>query len=203
MKPAFLALLLVSAPAFGETPDPSQVEIRRITYSGPGCVDGSVAANVAPDAQAFTLIFDSFLAEVGPTTPGGRAKTSCRVTIDLRFPQGWSYSLFDVDYRGYRSLDSGVQATHRSKYYYQATPNDARTFQTTFRGPVDDNYFIGQTLPLTDLVWSQCGRVRAMNLDTEIEVSNALNPQGSGMITVDSIDGAITHIYGIKWLRCP
>src|SRR5687768_9576804 len=86
---------LSAGSAFAQTaPDPDQVYIQRLTYAGPGCPSGSVAHNLAPDAKAFTVLFSDFLAEVGPGIPSGQNKTSCRVTVDLRFPNGWSYSVF-------------------------------------------------------------------------------------------------------------
>lgn len=186
-----------------DAPDPSQVTIKRVTYSGPGCPAGTVAHNVAPDAKAFTLLFSEFIAEAGPGVPGGRNKTSCRVTVDFRYPSGWTYSLFKVDYRGFVSLESGVSAKKRSTYYFQATPNLATVFEKNFRGPYDSDFQITDFAGMSEIVWSSCERIRAFNIDTEISVSNTGLPDSTGLLTVDSVDGSLYHVYGIRWARCP
>lgn len=207
MKKAVIAkIVLVSVvfatSLFAQTPDPDKVYIKRITYAGPGCPHGSVVHNISVDAKAFTLLFDSFFAEIGPDLPSGHAKNSCVLKIDLRFPQGWSYTIFDVDYRGYASLDEGVRATHSSKYFYQSNPGDYVRFSRSAVGPFDDDYLISDSIGLSELVWSPCGRYRALNIETKIALNNSSNSEGYGTITIDSIDGELSHIYGIKWMRC-
>ncbi len=185
------------------SPDPSQVYIQRLTYAGAGCASGTVAHNVASDAKAFTLLFSDFIAEAGPNVPLGKNKSACRVTVDLRFPNGWSYSVFTVDYRGFMSLDANVSTTQKSSYYFQAASGSARTFSTTKWGPLDQDYHLRDSIVVSDLNWSPCGRTRAMNIDTEISVNNTRAPQSSGLITIDSIDGQLAQTYGIIWQRCP
>ncbi len=198
----FSAVIYSSGSFAQDTPDPSQVYIQRLTYAGAGCAAGTVAHNVASDAKAFTLLFDDFIAEAGPTVPSGKNKSACRVTVDLRFPNGWSYSVFTVDYRGFMSLDPNVSATQKSSYYFQAAPGAAKTFSSTYWGPVDQDYQLRDSIVVSDLNWSPCGRTRAMNIDTEISINNALAPQSTGLITIDSIDGQLKQIYGIVWQRC-
>jgi Domain of unknown function (DUF4360) len=198
----FGAFLFAGSLSAQTAPDPSQVFIQRLTYAGPGCPTGSVAHNMARDAKAFTLIFSDFSAQVGPGIPLGKAKNSCRVTLDMRFPNGWSYSVFSVDYRGYMALDANVKGLQKSTYYFQATPGLARTMNSTFWGPSFRDYQVRDALPLSDVNWSPCGRTRAMNIDTEISVDNALNLSNSGELTIDSMDGEVRHIYGIQWQRC-
>lgn len=196
------ALFLTTNLLAQDGPNPDQVYIKRLTYAGPGCAAGTVASNTSPDAKAFTLIFSAFDAEIGPGTPGGRSKNHCTLTIDMRFPQGWSYTVFDVDYRGFVSLEAGVNATQTSKYYFQASSNLYRQFVANFNGPVEQDYSIRNTLALTDYVWSTCGRDRALNIEAEINLNNLAAPANQGLITVDTIDGQLTHRYGIVWRRC-
>jgi hypothetical protein len=184
------------------SPDPSQVYIKRLTYAGPGCPTGSVAHNISPDALAFTVLFDQFNAQIGPGVPGGLNKTSCRLTVDFRYPLGWTYTLFTVDYRGYADLESGVTARKKSNYYFQATPGIVTRFEKAFAGPFSDNFQVRDTTTMSELVWANCEKIRAFNIDTELAVTSS-NPASSGQITVDSIDGALTQIYAIKWARCP
>jgi hypothetical protein len=194
-----LMAMMLSGAAWAEAPD--HVTIRSISYAGSGCPAGTVAENLAPDYKAFTLLFDSNIAEAGPGVPFRESRKNCQINVDLEFPQGWSFTLVDVDYRGYVSLERRVQATQKSTYYFQGDRKSA-SLQSNFNGPKDQDYHIRDTLGLDAVVWSPCGASRSLNINTQVRVNNTRNRQGSGIITLDSIDGQLTHIYGIKWRRC-
>jgi hypothetical protein len=139
-----LALSLASS-AFADAPP--YVRVRNISYAGSGCPAGSVAGNTSPDRQAFTLLFDSYIAEVGPGVPLSLKRRNCQLNIDLDFPSGWSYTIFTVDYRGYVALERGVKGTQQSSYYFQGQGRTA-TLKTIMNGPIDQNYQIRDTLGL-------------------------------------------------------
>ncbi len=180
---------------------PSYVRIRSISYNGSGCPVNSVAQNVADDKKAFTLLFSEFIAEAGPGIPLSATRRNCQLTIDMDFPQGYSYSIVTFDYRGYASLDRRVEATQKSSYYFQGQTPTA-SFSSTLRGVYDQDYQFRDTLGLSAVVWSPCGAQRALNINSQVRVNNRLNPQGSGIMTIDSIDGQVVHKYGIQWKRC-
>ena len=111
----FLSALIASAAAQG--PKPSETYIAGLTYGGSGCPAGSVASAFSPDRKTFTMIFDSFVASSGTGVPITEGRKNCQINVDMRYPQGWSYSIVTVDYRGYASLPAGVTATQKSTYY--------------------------------------------------------------------------------------
>jgi hypothetical protein len=199
------APLLLAAAASFATPAAAQappyVRVRSISYAGSGCPAGSVAQNISPDRQAFTLLFDNYIAQAGPGVPFSEKRKNCQLNIDLDFPQGWSFSLVNVDYRGYASLDPGVTASQQSLYYFQGQGATGR-LSTPMVGPYDQDYQISDTLGVAALVWSPCGMQRALNVNTSLLVNNAANPNGNGLITTDSIDGGIKLIYGLRWQQC-
>lgn len=180
-------------------PNPNQVQIQKIIYAGSGCPAGTVSELLAPDAKAFTLLFDSYVAEAGPEIPLSRSRVNCQIAVDLRFPQGWSYTLFDVDYRGYANLQSGTTGLQKTTYYFQGQ-RSAPSMQSLFRGPFNNDYHVKDTLGISAVAWSPCGMTRALNLNTQVRVTAPSGRQA--VMTLDSIDGELTHIYGIRWRRC-
>jgi hypothetical protein len=181
---------------------PPWVRIRSLSWGGSGCPAGTVAENLAPDFRAFTLLFDSYVAEIGPGLPLSQSRRNCQILVDLDFPQGWSYSVFNVDYRGFASLDPRVSGVQQSAYYFQGESRTAR-LQTTLNGPKVSDYQIRDSLVLEDLVWSPCGAQRALIINSAIRVANnSSKPDARGMLTTDSIDGEVTHIYGLQWRHC-
>lgn len=196
-----LTSLVALAASVAHADVPEYVRVRNITYAGTGCPAGSVADNVSPDLQALTLLFDEYFAEVGPGVPYNQRRKNCQILIDLDFPQGWTYTLFTVDYRGYVSLDPDVSAFQQSSYYFAGQQQTAR-LATRMYGPLDSNFQIRDTLTINSLVWAPCGAQRALNINTEVRADNTRNPNGHGLITTDSIDATLKQIYGLRWERC-
>jgi len=194
-------LLIIATSQIAHADAPTYVRVRNISYAGTGCPAGSVAENVSPDLQAFTLLFDNYVAQTGPGVPFSEGRKNCQLNIDLDFPQGWTYTLFTVDYRGYVALDPGVTALQQSTYYFQGQPASGH-LRTNMVGPTDRNFQITDQLGIAALVWAPCGAQRSLNINTEVRTSNMANPSGQGLITTDSIDGGLQQIYGIQWRRC-
>jgi len=180
---------------------PANVTIRSISYAGSGCPAGSVSQNLAPDFKAFTLLFDSFIASVGPAEPISQKRKNCQINVDFSFPQGWTYALVSFDYRGFVDVERDVIGLQQTSYYFQGAPQTAR-FKTSMPGPVSRDYQVRDALDLTATVWSPCGESRSLNINSEVRLDNTRNRNGRGLITVDSVDGNIAHTYGIAWKRC-
>jgi hypothetical protein len=178
---------------------PPWVEIRELLWAGSGCPAGSVASSIASDYKAFSLAFDSYIASAGPDIPITENRKNCNLIIRLSFPSGWSFTIFNMDYRGFASLDEHVDGKQRSAYFFEGQyPSSA--LQTTLVGPYDDNYEIGDTVDLA--VYSPCGEDRALNINTEVRVNNRKNRNGYGLMTTDTITGELLHIYRLKWRKC-
>src|ERR1700733_14544290 len=75
-------------------PDPSTVYVTGITYGGTGCPVGTVRQALSDDKTVFTLLFDSFVAATGPGTGATDNRKNCQINVNLHYPGGWSYSVF-------------------------------------------------------------------------------------------------------------
>ena len=189
-----------SLSALADSPDPSEVYINNIVHGGTGCPIDTVAGDISEDGKAFTLLFDEYIVEAGPDIPRRDGRKSCQLTVNLHVPQGWSYSIFEVDYAGYAALDRGTSGEQSSTYYFQGTRGNKVKLATRLRGYMDDDYEISDRLGLSALVWSPCGVNRALNIKTALRVKARRGK--SALMTLDSIDGEITHVYGFRWRRC-
>lgn len=192
-------VMMAASSAYAQSPE--YVRVRSINFAGSGCPAGSVATNVSPDRQAFTLLFDQYVAEVGSGISAREKRKNCTINVDLDFPNGWSYTLFTVDYRGFVDLQRNLVGTQQTSYYFQGSAATAR-LTSKIVGPVSRDYQIRDTLGVSAEVWSPCGARRALNMNTEVRIDNSRNSRGQGLMTIDSIDGQLKHIYGVKWRRC-
>lgn len=190
---------LASAQAFARGPE--NFSIRRMVYAGSGCPAGTIAENVSPDLEAFTLLFDSYYAEAGQGVPLSASRKNCQINIEFDCPAGWKYAILDLDTRGYAALESGVKGIQQTSFYYQGQ-SQTGSVARTFEGPFDGDYQVRDVLPAAGRQWGTCGpRARSLNINTSIRVDNLRNRRASGLMTVDSVDGSLVQTYGIIWER--
>jgi len=189
-----------SATASTITPDPSEVYLNGIAYGGTGCPQGTVGSYISADRQTFTLIFDQYVASIGPGVAITETRKNCQLNLDLHYPGGFQYSVFSTIYRGYVSLDKGVTARQSATYYFSGETSQS-TASTSFTGPVSRDYEIVMDRDLTSVVWSPCGTQAPLNINSAVLLQSSIS-SAQGFITDDSIDGKITFVVGIQWQKC-
>jgi Domain of unknown function (DUF4360) len=102
----------LAAPAARQTgPNPNDVYIQAFTYAGSGCPVGSVANAIDATKTVLILLYDSYVAQIGPGTLTTDYRKNCQINLELQYPSGWQFSLSSVDYRGLVDLGSGVDGT--------------------------------------------------------------------------------------------
>lgn len=66
----------------------------------------------------FTLIFDQYVASIGPGVPVTQNRKNCQLNINMQYPGGFQYSVLSTQYRGYVGLDPGVNALQSATFYF-------------------------------------------------------------------------------------
>lgn len=166
-------------------------------YGGNGCPAGSASVTLSPDQQSLSILFDQYIVEAG----NGRRldRKSCNIAIPIRVPQGYSVSIFQVDYRGFNDLPVGARSTFNVEYFFAGGRGVRQS--TVFRGPESDEYAITDRLAATAVVWSACGAETNLRVNTSMMVQS--NRRGEqAFATVDSADVSAGLIYHLQWRRC-
>ncbi len=183
---------------------PEQIKIVNLQTNGSGCPLGSVQQNLSPDGQSFILYFYEYIAEIGAGISRAESRKACQVTLNLQHTPGWRFAVIQFQFRGYVSLDEGIQANQEALYYFQGDQNGLN-FVEALRGPEEGTYHIIQTVEPTSLYWSSCENERAINIRTAVKLSNLEDAatDAFGMIGTDSLDGTIgTQTWNIVWEKC-
>lgn len=194
----------VSAQSLAITDPPEgKVFIQDIVYGGTGCPHGTVGTSIAPSGLNFGLSFDQYIAGLGDGYNRADKRKHCELRVNLHVPNGYSYAIADIIYRGYAELDYGITGTLQSKYHFQGELLEAG-FSKTVRGQVDEDFVYEDTLDLESFVWSECGASAPVVLNTQIRLRNtpAAGPSAGGTIGVDSVEGKLTQEYGLVWRKC-
>ena len=95
-----------------------QVTIRGVSYGGTGCPQGTMSSQISSDRTVVTLIFDSYIASIGPGIAVTEQRKNCQLNVDIKYPGGFQYSILSADYRGYSAIQKGVTGTLKSTYYF-------------------------------------------------------------------------------------
>lgn len=77
-----------------------------------------MSAQLNNDKTLVTIIFDAYIASIGPGIGLTEQRKNCQLNIDIRYPGGFQYSVLSADYRGYASIQKGVTGTLKSTYYF-------------------------------------------------------------------------------------
>lgn len=213
MKKFFLpTMLLISSHAFSnQLPDPelAGVTIQNISALGSGCKDpSSYSVNLSDDKTAFTLSFSDFIAQVGPGIPLIESRKNCSITLDLRIPAGWQYTVGTFNYRGFMDLAARVRAEHSTSYFFQGQGKTGQ-FSANATGPLARDFVytdkVGLETSYIPDVWSPCNSAsRALTINPSVRVSKqgGAKADAAGIITNDTVDGELKQVFGLQWRRC-
>ncbi len=168
-------------------------------HGGTACPQGTVSASVSPDGNEVSILFDQYVAEAGGSTGKSLDRKSCNIAIPVLVPQGYSVSIFQVDYRGFAAIPRGGRGQFNVEYFF-AGSRGVRTTKNLRAGSESD-YIFTDRLQATALVWSACGASTNLRMNTSMLVgSNSRRDQA--MATVDSIDVSNGIVYHVQWKRC-
>jgi len=183
-------------------PDPHSIFITDILYNGSGCPPDSAVIDLAPDGQAFTVIYSEFIAESGPGISLARARKNCQLNLTVHVPQGFTYAIAAVDYRGYANLAAGASGLQKATYYFQGQEPQASTWRG-FTGAFDDDWHFRDEVEYAALVWAPCGEQRSLNINSQLRIDKgSASSSSSSIMAMDSEDGSIRQIYHFHWRTC-
>lgn len=210
IKLIFIAVQLLLLQNLWAQNSPQDVRILNVALSGSGCDMENVAVSLSPDATDVSLLFDSYLAEVGPGSINPNQKTmikNCQITMDVLVPMGWQMAIRSVDYRGFASIpEIGATAFHRFTIMQTGAPIVSMR-EATLVGPFNDDYYVKSEIKPERLTWSKCHSQNRTQIHLMSQLGVRANPRASRpeqiMIALDSSDISYQQNMGVEWRICP
>jgi len=188
------AAILLSAPVIAA----DDISLGEPGYGGTGCPAGSVSVTLSPDAKSLSLLFDEYVVAVGGDTGKSFDRRSCNIAIPVHVPQGFSVSVLKIDYRGFNHLPQGANSQFNVEYFFAGTRGPS--FQRTFRGPLDEDYFINNELTAEAIVWSGCGADVNLRTNSSLRVTTLWSKEAMASIDSEDVNAAI--VYQLQWRKC-
>ena len=81
-------------------------------------------------------------------------------------------------------------------------PQDS--LQTSFTGPLSQDYLLHDQLQQSSLVWSPCGQEGLLNINSQVRLDKepTAKTTAAGQLTVDSVDLKVRIVYQLQWRQC-
>lgn len=154
------------------------------------------SVTLAPDQKSLSILFDQYVVEAG----NGRTmdRKSCNIAIPVRVPQGYSISVFQIDYRGFNSLPAGARSQFNVEYPCRlARCSSVEVILWPCFEPLRTHRQPHRRSLGLDL----------RGADTNLRVNTSMLVQSNrrqeqAMATVDSADVTAGLVYHIAWRTC-
>jgi hypothetical protein len=199
------SLAAMAAPA-AATPAPvpnNKMVIDVVAANGSGCPWDTAAVTVSPDSKAFTVTYSEFTAQVGVGAKPTDFRKNCQLGLNVRVPQGYTYAIAGIDYRGFAHLERGASATQTAFYYFQGERQTSR-IRHHFTGPTEGDWQRTDKIGISSLSFLPCGEQRHLNVNTELRVDAGWSDRKktTSFLTMDSTDGNLDTVYHVAWKKC-
>jgi hypothetical protein len=210
---AAAVLGLAAAPAAASVPVndgshfPPDLGIEIVSWNGSGCPKDTVAGRLSDDREAFTIAYSEYTVQTGGDSKPTDMLKSCQLGLKVSVPQGFTYAVTQVDYRGYAHLEKGASLVQKGGFHFQGSTDGGTVTNRLPRRAgefYDDNWQHTQDIPVDQLVWRKCGEQPDLNINTELRVDRgSSNPKKVSLAAMDSFDGSIKQTYYLAWKKCP
>jgi hypothetical protein len=181
---------------------PADVRITNVAYAGSACPPGTASVTLAPEATSFTLVLDNSLARIGPEVPLPESWKTCRVSLTVAAPAGFTYAVASADYRGSAALAAGSRALQRATYAFEGDPAQVSTTRE-FRGPFAASWHVHDATDAAALVWAPCGAERALEIDAQVRLATeSADPTSTSSISMEMAGGGTAQTFHLSWRRC-
>ncbi|MBF0300363.1 MAG: DUF4360 domain-containing protein [Oligoflexia bacterium] len=180
-----------------------EISLGEPTYSGSGCPTGSLSTVLAPDNKSLSVLFDQFSVTAGVGSAVALERKECALSIPVHVPNGYSVSVYKLDYRGHAEIPlNGIpSAEGKLSVEYFFAGSQGITLSRSFVPGFSDDFTVTDNLAGTIDVWSNCGEDVILRTNTNITAkTNSLNE--TTMLTIDSVDITSGITFHLKYQTC-
>lgn len=188
-----------AAPAHDAAPS-SGVTFSVATVNGSGCPAGTARVRTSPDNTSFTVRYDHYVAEDGARTDPNDFRKNCQINLAVSIPQGFTFAIASVEYRGHAKLAAGARAQQNAYYYFTGTSPTAET-NYSINGPYNGRW--KNVDEVAALSYAPCGAKINLNINSDLVVrANGASESSRNWISMDRTNGDVDTIYHVSWKHC-
>ncbi|TMR06413.1 DUF4360 domain-containing protein [Actinomadura soli] len=190
------ALPLLTSPPASATPPHGAPTIEIATVNGSGCRPETVTAT--PEPNGFTIRYSDYSAKIGGDSLPTDFRKNCQVNLEIIPPEGFTYAVMRIDYRGSAQLAPDSTGVLKASYYYAGSPAQTPTFRS-FKGPFSGAWPVTEVIDPSRFIYVPCGEKRNLNVSTELRLT-APDRTRTSTLDMHSDPGSTYHF---AWRTCP
>ena len=197
------------APAVAALPQidmapPAAPSVGRVSALGTGCRKDTTDVLYTGANKGFTIRFADYALELNQSMPQSRMDRDCIISVEILSPNGLSYAVTGLKYRGFAVLEEGVTARQLVDYTFVGVAQGGAPKRQTseLMGPWDDSFQFADQLSGSELSWSDCATQRTLLLNTRLSLINA-NPKRQGYLSLSAVDADTSQLeITFDWKPC-
>ncbi|TYK44066.1 DUF4360 domain-containing protein [Actinomadura decatromicini] len=202
------ALALAATPAAASAPVnsgavfPPDMGVEIVAWNGSGCPQGTAAGQLSDGREAFTITYAEYKVRTGGDAKPTDMRKNCQLGLKVYVPQGFTYAITQVDYRGSAHLEKGASLVNKRGFYFEGSSGGG-TLSNSLVGEFDDNWQYTDVIPVDQRVWRKCGEQPNLNISTELRAVKGISDASKvSWGAMDSLDGSIRQTYHLAWKAC-
>lgn len=181
-----------------EQPEGARIGVPVI--GGSGCAGTSASAILSPDSKTLSILFNEYTVEAGHRVNVQVDRKSCNIVIPVGVPQGYSVSIYRVDFRGFNSLQVGTRSQFEVEYFFAG--GHGPTIKRAFYGPILEDFTESHELVASTAFWSACGTSENLRINTGLLVQSDPFLSQEAKSSIDSADVTQSLVYTLAWRQC-
>ena len=156
-----------------------------VSMIGSGCPKDGSGSNSHFEGSVLVVNFANMVAEKGEGISLINSRKTCSITIDLKIPNGLSYSLLGYSAQGSDTLaDTDTRSLNVTNFFQGQS--QTTTLSSEAKGPVAASFSPHHWNNVAESLWSPCGVQRAQTVTIALRVSGTDRSKDSSS-TLDSI----------------
>jgi hypothetical protein len=197
LSAASLAIASLAAPTAPIAPDSITISVQ--TVNGSGCPAGTATVKTAPDRESFTISYDEYRARDGGSANATDLRKNCQINLLVNVPQGFTYAISEIEYKGWARLAPGASAQQNAFYYFSGQSPTQQT-NYTINGPFAG--FWKNTDVAETLTFAPCDYETNLNINSDLRVRAGTAQGYTNEISMIRSTGSVETIFHFSWKRC-
>ncbi|AEO60608.1 hypothetical protein MYCTH_2069031 [Thermothelomyces thermophilus ATCC 42464] len=171
-------------------PVPETVRVVGVSLLGSGCPAGTADVQIDATKTLLEVTFSEYIVQTGPGTKAADWRKNCKLTLNMEFDEGFSFSTLATDMSGFAQIPAGSRGLCTNTFDFTGISGQSY-YSIALPGEREGPFTLSADPDVVS--WSPCGVTTAiLNMNTQCNISPTRDP---ALI-------AITVNVSLAWRKC-
>lgn len=150
-------------------PVPENVRVVGVSLLGSGCPAGTADVQIDATKTLLEVTFSEYIIQTGPDTRASDWRKNCKLTLNMEFDEGFSFSTLATDMSGFAQIPEGSKGLCTNTFDFTGISGKT-TYELELVGEIEGAFTLSADPDVVS--WSPCGGTTAiMNMNTQCNIS--------------------------------